>query len=71
MKKIFLIPALACAMLMPMTAVAQDEAEEPVQKRDYFFKSAKPLTQIESLYSAIMAATPKGVQNTIGLELIA
>ncbi|MDE5814122.1 MAG: WD40 repeat domain-containing protein, partial [Muribaculaceae bacterium] len=72
MKKIFLIPTLLCAMLCPMYAAAQDETEEPVQKkRDYNFKSAKPLTQIESLYSAIMAATPKGVQNTLGLELIA
>ncbi len=58
-------------MLCPIEAVAQDDAEEPVQKRDYHFKSAKPLTQIESLYSAIMATTPKGVQNTLGLELIA
>lgn len=57
-------------MLSPITAAAQDDADEPVQKRDYNFKSAKPLTQIESLYSAIMAATPKGVQNTLGLELI-
>lgn len=57
-------------MLLPTAAFAQDEAEEPVQKRDYYFRSAKPLTQIESLYSAIMAATPKGVQNTLGLELI-
>ena len=58
-------------MLCPVAAAAQDDAEEPVQKRDYHFKSAKPLTQIESLYSAIMAASPKGVQNTLGLELIA
>lgn len=58
-------------MLSPITAAAQDDADEPVLKRDYSFKSAKPLTQIESLYSAIMAATPKGVQNTLGLELIA
>ncbi|MDE6380506.1 MAG: WD40 repeat domain-containing protein [Muribaculaceae bacterium] len=71
MKKVFLIPALLCALLCPLQAAAQDETEEPVQKkRDYYFKSAKPLTQIESLYSAIMAATPKGVQNTLGLELI-
>ncbi|MBD5261355.1 MAG: hypothetical protein HDS38_04405 [Bacteroides sp.] len=70
MKKIFLIPTLLCAMLCPAAAAAQEDAEEPVQKRDYYFKSAKPLTQIESLYSAIMAATPKGVQNTLGLQLI-
>ena len=57
-------------MLCPAAAAAQEDAEEPVQKRDYYFKSAKPLTQIESLYSAIMAATPKGVQNTLGLQLI-
>ncbi len=71
MKKIFLIPALLCAMLSPFGAAAQEETEEPVVKRDYSFKSAKPLTQIESLYSAIIGATPKGVQNTMGLELIA
>ncbi len=70
MKKIFLIPTLVCAMLSPLAASAQDETEEPVTKRDYSFKSAKPLKQIESLYSAIMAATPKGVQNTLGLEVI-
>lgn len=59
-------------MLCPVQAAAQDDAEEPAQiKRDYNFRSAKPLTQIESLYSAIMAATPKGIQNTLGLELIA
>ena len=57
-------------MLSPVTASAQDEQEEPAVKRDYSFKSARPLTQIESLYSAIIAATPKGVQNTLGLELI-
>lgn len=70
MKKIFLIPALLCAFLNPLVAKAQDESEEPVVKKDYSFKSAKPLTQIESLYSAIIAATPKGIQNTLGIELI-
>ncbi|MDE5840305.1 MAG: hypothetical protein K2H49_05235, partial [Muribaculaceae bacterium] len=57
-------------MLSPIAAAAQDDHEEPAVKRDYSFKSANPLTQIESLYSAIIAATPKGVQNTLGLELI-
>lgn len=71
MKKIFLIPTLVCAMMSPLTAIAQDDTEAPAVKRDYSFKSKHPLTQIESLYSAIMAATPKGVQNTLGLELIA
>lgn len=71
MKKIFLVPALICAMMSPMMASAQDDTEDPAQKQDYFFKSGKPLTQIESLYSAVMATTPKGVQNTQGLELIA
>ena len=70
MKKIFLIPALACTLLAPMSASAQDDAEEPALKRDYKFRSVQPLTQIESLYSSIIAATPKGVQNTLGLELI-
>lgn len=71
MNKIFIIPALACALLAPTSAAAQDDAEEPALKRDYTFRSAHPLTQIESLYTAIMAATPKRVQNTLGLELIA
>ena len=71
MKKIFLIPTLVCAMLSPLTAIAQEDTEAPAIKRDYSFKSKQPLKQIESLYSAIMAATPKGVQNTLGLELIA
>ncbi|MDE6478986.1 MAG: WD40 repeat domain-containing protein [Muribaculaceae bacterium] len=71
MKKIFLMPALLCAILSPLGAYAQEDADEPVVKKDYYFKSANPLTQIESLYSAIMAATPKGVQNTLGLELVA
>ena len=71
MKKIFFITALACALIAPAKAAAQEDAEEPVGKRDYSFRSAKPLTQIESLYWSVMAATPKGVQNTTGLELIA
>ena len=58
-------------MLCPIGANAQTDAEESDVKRDYYFKSAKPLTQIESQYAAIIAATPKGVQNTHGIELIA
>lgn len=71
MKKIFLITSLLCALLTPMMIKAQDEAEEQVLKKDYHFKSAKPLTQMESLYTSVIAATPNGVQNAIGLELIA
>lgn len=70
MKKIFLISVLACAMLSPMNASAQDDTEAPAQKRDYSFKTVQPIKQVESLYAAVMAATPKGVQNTLGLELI-
>ncbi len=58
-------------MLTPLTAVAQTDTEAPATKQDYSFKSKQPVRQIESLYSAIMAATPKGIQNTLGLELIA
>lgn len=71
MKKIFLITSLLCALLTPMMIKAQDEAEEQILKKDYHFKSAKPLTQMESLYTSVIAATPNGVQNAIGFELIA
>lgn len=70
MKKIFLIPTLVCAMLVSMNAAAQDDTEAPALKQDYSFKTVQPIKQVESLYSAIMAATPKGVQNTLGLVLI-
>ncbi|MDE6017806.1 MAG: hypothetical protein K2G85_03210 [Muribaculaceae bacterium] len=70
MKKIFLISTLLCAMLSPAATIAQDDTEESAEKREYNFKSRKPIKQIESLYSAIMAATPNGIQNTLGLELI-
>lgn len=72
MKKIFLLTTLLFSMMGTTVAYAQEEDQEPaVKKQDYSFKSAKPIRQIESLYSAIMAATPKGVQNTLGLELYA
>lgn len=70
MKKFFLISSILCAMLSPISVVAQDANDEPAQKRDYFFKSAKPLKQMESLYSAVIAASNSGIQNTLGLELV-
>lgn len=57
-------------MLTTTTAFAQEETEAPSLKKDYSFKTSQPIKQIESLYSAVIAATPKGVQNTLGLELI-
>lgn len=69
MKKFFLLPTIICGLLSPLAASAQDDIDTPELKRDYHFKSAKPIRQIESMYSAVMAATPFGVQNTMGLEL--
>lgn len=69
--KNFLLPiALICAFGFPVKAEISDETEIPEKKTDYFFKSAKPVRQVEPLYTAIISATPTGVQNTTGIELL-
>lgn len=69
MKKNFLLTMLVCAALFPFSSSAQSDDEEPVAKSDYHFKSAKPVKQMESLYTVVVSATENGVQTTTGIPL--
>lgn len=70
MKK-FLIPiSLICSLGISINATATDNTETSSEKRDYTFKSAKPIKQTESHYVALVSATPTSIQNTTGTEMV-
>lgn len=70
MKKILLLLALSAAISSPLGAENPEDSEPSVKKKDYFFKSSKPVRQIESLYVSVIGATPTDVQNASGVTLV-
>lgn len=70
MKK-FLIPiSLICSLGFSINATATDNTEAPSEKKDYTFRSAKPIKQTESLYVTLVSATPTSIQNVTGTEIV-
>lgn len=69
MKKILIPILLICSLGISINATT-DNTEPSSEKKDYTFKSSKPIKQTESLYVSVMSATPTGVQNTTGTELV-